>query len=260
MSNEKKALTPHPIVEKLAADPAEPLHTVQFVGYVGTSTRPEHHRLYTSLQLDSYLDIPFAAVVCHEDVPDTEIAHGGTRVWVDAAATVIHETRQTTRTEARFLEGSIADEYLQEGTAGPDGGDQRFGTAVTRVITCGIACRPTIVGASCPAPCTVISLPVRCSLACPSRVVSCPPRTCNARLCTPACPIYTPAGNVDPSPDCPIKLRPGVGDPVEDGPVIRQGNAAAAFGAGYGQGHGYQGPYGQPPWYRYRRGFPRRRR
>jgi hypothetical protein len=118
MSEEKRGLQPHPIVARLASDPAAPREVAQFCGYIGKSTRGDHHRLYTSLELDEYIDIPHAAVVHHEDIPDTEMQHGGTRVWVDACAEVIHEVRHTTRTEARFLEGNIADEYLSDETAG----------------------------------------------------------------------------------------------------------------------------------------------
>jgi hypothetical protein len=109
------------------ADPAAPLDVIQLVGYVGKSTRADHHRLYMSLQLDEYVDIPVSAVVHHEDIPDTEMQHGGTRVWVDAGAKVVHEVRHTTQTEARFLEGSIADEYLQDATAD----DSQFGMPYT---------------------------------------------------------------------------------------------------------------------------------
>lgn len=204
---DKKNLTPHPIVAKLAADPAAPLDVVQFVGYVGKSTRHDHHRLYTSLQLDDYLDIPAGAIVHHEDIPDTEMQHGGTRVWVDACATVVHETRQTTRTEARFLEGSIADEYLQDTTADPSqfalpytpycrtnegactayscatcfhcpqgaSDDQQFGTL------------PPTIAASCRAPCLTIG--ATCLATCgPTCLPSCrPPCLTTGATCAGTC-------------------------------------------------------------------------
>ena len=241
MSEDKKPLTPHPIVAKLAADPAAPLDTAQFVGYVGKSTRPEHHRLYLSLQLDEYIDIPFAAVVHHEDIPDTEMEHGGTRVWVDAGATVVHETRQTTRTEARFLEGSIADEYLQDTTADPSqfampytpycrtnegactayscdtcircpGGanDQQFGTMPnpTPVLSCGGACvTPARTCGSC----------IRtCAATCRGTCVTCftCPRTCattcrpSCFTCQPSCPISCRQTCVPCTPRCLITRQP----------------------------------------------------
>ncbi|MBC8067423.1 MAG: hypothetical protein IAG13_03740 [Deltaproteobacteria bacterium] len=123
-------LKQHPIVEKLIDDPNAPPDVVQIVGYIGKSPRQAHHRVYLSLQFDEYVDVPEDAIVHFEEVPDTEMQHGGTRLWVQASAPVVHETRQTTRTEARFLEGSIADEYLQDMPAEPDmnaGGGEQFG-------------------------------------------------------------------------------------------------------------------------------------
>src|SRR5688572_11663357 len=96
-SDKGARLKPHPIVAALLDDPGSPPDVVELVGYVGKATRPDHHRLYLSLKLDEYVDVPSADIVHHEEVPSSELAHGGTRIWVRASAQVIHETRQTTR-------------------------------------------------------------------------------------------------------------------------------------------------------------------
>lgn len=136
MSDEtrKVELKFHPIIEQLVADPASPPEVTQLVGYLGKSTRAGHVRLYASLDLDEYTDVPEAAIRHAAEVPDTELEHGGTRLWIEGTAEVVHEVRTTTRSEARFLEGAIADANLRkepEPTAAAPEENEDFGAPET---------------------------------------------------------------------------------------------------------------------------------
>lgn len=215
-SKRESKLTPHPVVEKLVPEPGSPADVVQIVGYIGRSARPEHYRVYMSLQqLDEYVDVPVAAVVHHEDVPDTEMAHGGTRLWLQASAEVVHETRQSTRTEARFLEGSIADEYLQDAPADPQGGfDQPYtpycqtkepdctsnncGPVTTECAPFGRWIQTRVTNCDCPwtayrcpagfgTPATRVTCPTRCLQTCGFTCMRTCGRTCVQQTCGATC-------------------------------------------------------------------------
>jgi hypothetical protein len=194
MSKPNLDLKPHPIVERLVKDPGAPPETSQFLGYIGQSSRPEHVRVYVSLALDEFVDVPEAAVLHAEDVPDTELAHGGTRLWVDARAEVIHEIRQSERTEARFLEGSIASAHLKAEPAerartkagGVTADAMREPAYGDSVNICAVR---TVIG-SCDVGCPLVTRPIR-SLCLRLTCVSCP-RSCIRTTCPGDCEIWDP--------------------------------------------------------------------
>jgi hypothetical protein len=259
-------LSIHPLAAALADDPASPRDTVQIVGYIGKSQRAQHSRVYLSLAFDEYIDVPAAAILHHADVPETELPHGGTRLWVDAGAQVVHETRQSMRTEARFLEGAIAAEYLQEGPAEPAPDAQAFGTAITQATickanSCVAICNQPVTQAtrclrSCAAICPQVTQVTRCvliclqtqvtrkhwlcggipqSLACPSRAM-CPSLAGCPSIA--GCPSVGWCGDPEIPIDIPIELERGGLGAAGPAALRRQ---PAAFGAGYAPG-GYGGP------------------
>src|SRR5262245_48788003 len=107
-------LTEHPLVAKLRPDPGEATEpTVKLTGYVGRSPRSGSVRLYTSLEdLSQYLEIAEDDVVHSEEAPETVLEHGGTYVWVKQSAEIVHGVSQTTKVQAQFLAGGIADANL----------------------------------------------------------------------------------------------------------------------------------------------------
>ncbi len=203
--NKKVSWQPHPLVEKLVADPASPPEVTQIDGYLGRSSRADHVRVYHSLSLDQYTDIPESALLHVEDLSKEQIEFGGSRLWVNARAEVVRENRQPVRTEARFLEGSIADSYL-EGTAdsawgsgyGEYGGG--YGGGYGEGYGEDIPIPPTL-GGGCMPPVTMV--PSCRPMGCPTMMPTCV-RTCLA-TCAPTC---APTCKPTCKPTCPVSCVP----------------------------------------------------
>ncbi len=180
----------HPIIEKLVGDPNTPPKVTQVTGYLGKSSRAGHVRLYDTLDLGEYTDVPESSVLHAEDVPATEMEHGGTRLWVESHATVVRESVQSTRTEARFLEGAIASAHL--GAAEPVAEEPGVGAGfATPPPTAFRTCMPT-----CNVTCQRTCVPT-CNVTCQRTCMTCMP-TCNVtcqRTCMPTC-------NVTCNPQC----------------------------------------------------------
>jgi hypothetical protein len=71
-------------VSGLVADPAEPPRCVVVAGYVGASSEEGHVRLYGSLDLRGFVEIPKEAVLHQMEIPGDSF--GGTYLWVAADA------------------------------------------------------------------------------------------------------------------------------------------------------------------------------
>lgn len=234
MSDETKKveLKLHPLIERLVEDPAAPPDVTELVGYLGKSTRAGHVRVYASLDLNEYTDVPEAAVRHAEEVPETELEHGGTRLWLDAKAEVVHEVRSTLRVEARFLEGAIAQAHLlKEAEPVPaaseeEGGEEEaFGAPETMLqpvctLRCPITIQRTCPQTQCPASCRPMltcnpTCPrTNCGATCPRTrcgptCVTCP-RTCLRTACGATC-----LGRTCPLPACLPRTVPPVCYPRE---------------------------------------------
>jgi hypothetical protein len=105
-------------IDDLAFDPAEHPDARALVGYVGKSPDPKSLRLYMSLDLHDYLEIR------ESDILDQKILGGEkdaprTTIWVKGTAQV-KEVQILTLLEAqaRFLSGSITDQYLHAARGG----------------------------------------------------------------------------------------------------------------------------------------------
>lgn len=113
-------LETHPLVARLHADPDELTDLVTLAGYLGPSKREGYVRLYADLTFRNYYEIPTEGIVStspadasDENSPTTVHVSGGTQV------DKVSVTSQST--EARFLQGSIASDYLGGAGAGAGG-------------------------------------------------------------------------------------------------------------------------------------------
>jgi hypothetical protein len=100
----------HEIVKKLIK-PGMPTDLTYFVGYLGKSTSPNHVRLYLSLTFDEWLDIPKDKILHHADVPEENLAFGGTCIWIPRDVEIIHTRNEITKMQAQFLEGEFMQAY-----------------------------------------------------------------------------------------------------------------------------------------------------
>lgn len=103
----------HPVVAQLVSDPSAPPRLLIIAGYVGRSARADHVRVYRSLALDAFVEIPAHDVVYSQPYP--ELPLNGTLVWVKSHATIF---RDATLDQAAFLRGGIAADYLAAGVPG----------------------------------------------------------------------------------------------------------------------------------------------
>ena len=103
---QKPDLTTHPLVAKLKGDSDTPPSLVALTGYFGPSKKADSIRLYTSLNFQSYYEIPKAAIVAttavdSKDDQSATIVHVKTGTPVDAIQT-------STQPVESYLQGSIA--------------------------------------------------------------------------------------------------------------------------------------------------------
>ncbi len=203
-------------VSKIVTDAKNPPHTLLLKGYVGASSEEGHIRLYLDSELSDYVEIPEAAILHSQEMPKDKSSIGGSYIWIQRNAKVIHGPVVNDRPKASFLEGRImaTTQSCPAELAGPlaltisgpgcntiiDGCTDAGPKCPTNTIkTCGDPC--TSVGPACPTKTT----------SCTQSGPSCPTKPGNPS-CTqsgPACPTKT--GNatcVDPActsngPNCP---------------------------------------------------------
>ncbi len=95
---------------KVVSDPSKSIQTVLLQGFLGPSSEPDHTRVYSDPSLAGYIDVPDSEVVHVESLPKEHSPLGGSYIWVKSEADLISGHRETNRTKAKFLEGSIASE------------------------------------------------------------------------------------------------------------------------------------------------------
>jgi hypothetical protein len=104
-------------VDRLVPDPSDVPDLRAISGFPGRSSRPKHVRVYLTLELSDYVEIPQDGVVHKESLQTPERPLGGVIVWVKREAK-IHRVRSASReAQADFLRGSVA--ALLRGSAVP---------------------------------------------------------------------------------------------------------------------------------------------
>jgi hypothetical protein len=113
-SADKPDLSTHPLVTKLQGDSDTPPSLVSLIGYFGPSKKADSIRLYTSLDFQSYFEIPKAAIVATapSDANDDQsptVAHL-------KAGTAVASVQTSTNPVESYLQGGITGQFL--GSAG----------------------------------------------------------------------------------------------------------------------------------------------
>ena len=102
-------------VGRIVRDPNEPPNVMLLSGYLGSSSEEGHVRLYLDEELGRYVEIPQKAIRHTQELPPEQSPLGGSLVWIDRDAEVVHGAAGSERSKATFLEGQIAQDYMRGG-------------------------------------------------------------------------------------------------------------------------------------------------
>jgi hypothetical protein len=155
--NKRGGLEQHPLVGKLIPDPDQPAEARVLSGFVGTSTREGHVRLYLNLELSSYVEIAEDDVL-HAEAPSPDDPMGMSVLWVRRGAPMASTQLMPEQTQAELLTGML--------TEGVQFDPQSEGFAPMTTLPCRVSM------AVCPRPsgrCTSIPETGRCSARCTAR-------------------------------------------------------------------------------------------
>ena len=137
-------------VARLVPDPVDPPDLLLLKGYLGASSEEGHVRLYLDEELSRYVEIPRKAIRHARELPPEQSPLGGSLVWIDREADLMHGKAGEEPGVASFLEGWIADEYKEVTAAIPPaqpaarnaGGMYPSVPCITPLISRRIPCRP----------------------------------------------------------------------------------------------------------------------
>lgn len=132
-------------VGRIVQDPNETPRVTLLSGYLGSSSEEGHVRLYLDEELSRYVEIPEKAILHAQELSPEQSPLGGSLVWIDSGAEVVHGPVGSKRRKANFLEGQIAQDYI--GGYDREGGGET--TTQTRECGGGGGLRPTEIGPAC---------------------------------------------------------------------------------------------------------------
>jgi hypothetical protein len=112
-SEEKDALKEHEIASKIVKESGYGNATL-LVGYIGKTDKDNSVRLYFNLNFDEFVDIPRDSILHAAYAPEDVLPFGGTYLWVKKDEHITHIRVESTKQQAKFLQGSIS-----EGLVGP---------------------------------------------------------------------------------------------------------------------------------------------
>lgn len=103
--------TPDKIIQELMKDVRKGApDTTLMTGLLGESEEPECCRLYTSLELTDYFDIPKDDVVASKKIDTKDALLGGTMLFVRSSAELKHVRTSKMEARASFLSGGVVEE------------------------------------------------------------------------------------------------------------------------------------------------------
>ena len=108
-------------VARLVKDPNDPPDLLLLSGYLGASSEEGHVRLYLDEELAHYVEIPEGAIRHTHEISLEQSPLGGSLVWIERAAEVVHGKVGTERQRATFLEGQIARDFMGGAAAAAPG-------------------------------------------------------------------------------------------------------------------------------------------
>ena len=131
------------VVQHLVPDPSAVPEVKILSGFLGKSSRDGHWRLYLTPELSEYIEIPEEAVLRSQKLDNEQSPLGGTILWINRNAELVHTRTKSVAAQAEFLQGSITASFLRglsvgaifgSGSVGGVGGLKTF--SVTECATC----------------------------------------------------------------------------------------------------------------------------
>jgi hypothetical protein len=88
---------------------------IRLKGYVGSSDSDslDTVTLYLNLNFDTSISINKKDIVRMEEAPESELEFGGIYVWIPKNAEVVYSKTESSKEQAKFLEGEIAKSQLK---------------------------------------------------------------------------------------------------------------------------------------------------
>ncbi|HEX6183540.1 MAG TPA: hypothetical protein VFZ44_06485 [Pyrinomonadaceae bacterium] len=131
-------------VGRIVQDPSQPPELLLLSGYLGASSEEGHVRLYLDEELSRYVEIHLNSIRHTQELPADQSPLGGSLVWLDRSAEVLHGSAGGERRKATFLEGQIAQDFIGAAGGYDTGGEAgAAGPRVTRTVDCEAAAAPT---------------------------------------------------------------------------------------------------------------------
>jgi hypothetical protein len=144
MPQPKRTLSEDSVVSGLAPDPAAVPDVQVHIGLPGKSVRKGYWRLYLTLELNEYLEIPDADIVHFENLDSDQTPLRGTAVWVKRSAEVAHTRTGPPQMQAEFLAGDLSQAFLPSAQMGPVAASTWTLTLVTTTLLCMFTATVTI--------------------------------------------------------------------------------------------------------------------
>ena len=137
-------------VRQIVTDPKHVPDVMLLNGYLGASSEEGHERLYLSLDLSSYVEIPSAAILHRATVPNEQDSNGAVTLWVKKDAALHYKMAPAAQALADYFAGAIAAAQGAAFAGFEPGMIQPTPTAqwtLRPAISCGIDC--TVIGPLC---------------------------------------------------------------------------------------------------------------
>lgn len=151
-AKEKDALKEHEIASKVVKETGYGNATL-LVGYVGKTDKDNNVRLYLSLNFDEYVDVPRDSILHAANAPEDVLPFGGTYLWVKKDEHITYVRVQSTKQQAKFLQGAISEGLVGTGQFVPETDFESRAPLLPRSI------EPAISG--CPPPVRSEDIPCR---------------------------------------------------------------------------------------------------
>jgi hypothetical protein len=101
------------LVARLISDPSSLPDPRVELGFLGASTRKGYWRLYSGPDLNDYLEVSESDILHSQSLESADNPLGGTMLWLSREAVVHRTRREAPEGEHDFLQGAIANEFLQ---------------------------------------------------------------------------------------------------------------------------------------------------
>ncbi|WP_447403018.1 hypothetical protein ACE1MS_23425 (plasmid) [Lysinibacillus sp. fkY74-1] len=103
---------PDELIEELVGNKSLPPDVKTLVGFLGQSDCAEYWRLYLTLELNEFLEIPTDDIIYSQSLKTDHNPLGGSLVWVKNDSKIRHARLTPLQAQLDFLKGGIMNSFL----------------------------------------------------------------------------------------------------------------------------------------------------